>query len=146
MTDTRVIRPEPYWLVSLAMVGGDQLVKAISKSLETPLVVGPVSFGRSLNEAGVFGLPLGNGTLILIAVALAVGLLVVLLAGVDRPPARLGLWLILGGAVSNLIDRVTAGGVVDVITIENLTRFNLADVMIVLGVLSLIRSLWWRWE
>ena len=142
--NVRVVRPEPYWLVVLALVGGDQLVKVLVSGLGSPLVVGPVSLSRTINDVGIFGLALSNGTLVLIGVGLVIALLAVLLSGIDRQPARLGLWLILGGALSNLIDRATAGGVVDVIAVENIARFNLADVMIVLGLLSLVRSVWWR--
>lgn len=46
--------------------------------------------------------------------------------------------LIIAGALSNLIDRVTRGFVIDYIHVQFWTVFNLADVMIVFGIVSWI--------
>ena len=50
----------------------------------------------------------------------------------------LGLNLIILGALSNLIDRLLAGYVIDYIKIFSWPIFNLGDLMIVIGVLILI--------
>lgn len=56
--------------------------------------------------------------------------------------ARLGLALILGGAVGNLIDRVTAGHVVDFVDLYwgnyHFWAFNVADAAITVGVVGMI--------
>lgn len=49
--------------------------------------------------------------------------------------------LVLTGGVSNLLDRLVRGGVVDFATIFRLPAFNLADVMIVVGCLWLLIDL-----
>lgn len=49
----------------------------------------------------------------------------------------LGLGLILGGAVGNLIDRVLIGYVTDIFLFYNLPVFNLADISVFLGALIL---------
>lgn len=49
--------------------------------------------------------------------------------------------LLLGGAVSNLIDRLRFGYVVDYIDIGSLPVFNLADVAIVVGVVLLVKEM-----
>lgn len=144
MSDTRAIKPEPFWLIAAGLVAADQILKIMSEALRTPIELGPVSLTRELNQVGVFGLAVGNAALIVIGLVVVAVLLVMLLAGAYRRPVRLGLWLILGGAASNLIDRIVHGGVVDVISIADTSRFNLADAMIVLGALSLVRSVWWR--
>lgn len=47
---------------------------------------------------------------------------------------RLSLGLISAGAISNLIDRIFRGYVVDYIHFFNLNVFNLADVLIIMGI------------
>lgn len=49
--------------------------------------------------------------------------------------------LLLGGAVSNLMDRLRFGYVVDYIDIGSLPVFNLADVAIVIGAVLLVKDL-----
>ena len=144
MSPAREMHPEPYWLITLALVLGDQLTKYVVGALGSVVTVGPVTVGKVVNSAGVFGLDVPNPILIILGAVISVALLVLLIYTPAKPPVRLGLWLLLGGAVSNLIDRIFVGGAVDIIGITDVTRFNLADVMIVLGGLSLLRSLWWR--
>ena len=50
--------------------------------------------------------------------------------------------LIVSGAVSNLLDRLYYGGVVDFIAVKLGSVFNIADTMIVLSVLGWIVILW----
>jgi signal peptidase II len=49
--------------------------------------------------------------------------------------------LILGGALSNLADRLRFGYVVDYIDLKYLPVFNIADIAIVLGAIFLVYSL-----
>ena len=50
----------------------------------------------------------------------------------------LGTALLLGGAVSNLIDRIFDFRVIDFISIPLISKFNLADICIILGVILLV--------
>lgn len=62
----------------------------------------------------------------------------------NRKIKRLGLALVVGGAASNLYDRIQNGGVTDYLLIKGLPKvvFNLADLAIVLGaVISFIGDL-----
>lgn len=53
--------------------------------------------------------------------------------------------LVVAGGLSNWLDRVRLGGVVDYITIGNFPSFNLADVLITSGVgLLLIKKIKWN--
>ncbi|HTT08659.1 MAG TPA: signal peptidase II [Gammaproteobacteria bacterium] len=79
--------------------------------------------------------------------ALAVGVAVLILAWLRRLPRRLvllplGLTMVLGGAVGNLIDRSRLGYVVDFIQVHYqdwyFPAFNLADSAITLGVALLL--------
>ena len=56
----------------------------------------------------------------------------------------LGTVLILAGGISNLIDRVRFGGVIDYITIGWWPSFNLADCFILAGVIILLYSRWYE--
>lgn len=57
---------------------------------------------------------------------------------------RLAMCLQLGGAVGNLIDRLTIGWVTDYLSIWILPIFNLADASITLGVVVLLAGVWWK--
>lgn len=146
MSPATAVRPEPYWLIAAALVVGDQLIKLLVQGMSQPITFGPVSIGPVINREGVLGLDLSNDVLIGAGVLICLGLLVLLSIDVQRAPARLGVWLIIGGAFSNTVDRILQGGVVDVISIAGWSWFNLADVMILLGALALLRSIWWKGE
>jgi len=59
-------------------------------------------------------------------------------------PLRLAMGLQLGGAVGNLIDRLTEGHVTDFISVGNFAVFNVADASISLGVAILVIGMWIR--
>lgn len=55
---------------------------------------------------------------------------------------RLAMALQLGGAVGNLIDRLTIGHVTDFVSVGNFPVFNVADASISVGVAALILGMW----
>jgi signal peptidase II len=58
---------------------------------------------------------------------------------------RIALGLQVGGALGNLIDRLTMSYVVtDFISIGNFAVFNIADASITIGVILLIFTMWFR--
>lgn len=57
-------------------------------------------------------------------------------------PLRYAMSLQLGGALGNLIDRLTIGHVTDFISVGNFAVFNIADASISIGVAVLIIGLW----
>lgn len=59
-------------------------------------------------------------------------------------PLRLALAMQLGGAVGNLIDRLTIGSVVDFISVGNFAVFNVADASISIGAAVLVLAMWIR--
>lgn len=59
-------------------------------------------------------------------------------------PLRLALAMQLGGAVGNLIDRLTIGSVVDFISVGNFAVFNVADASISIGAAVLVLAMWLR--
>ena len=87
------------------------------------------------NSGGAFGLFPKKSYLFLVITLIAVGLLVYLLffSGLRQTVTKLGLALLLGGSLGNLVDRVVSGAVIDFIQIWRTPIFNLADVAIVSG-------------
>ncbi len=55
---------------------------------------------------------------------------------------RIALSMQLGGAVGNLIDRLTVGHVTDFVSIGNFAVFNVADASVTVGVGIMILGLW----
>ena len=97
-------------------------------------------FKYSLNTGAAFGLLQGwNNFLILFSVAVAAFILY------HRSNKKLetGMGFLLGGTISNLIDRIFYHGVVDYIHIDFLNNiFNLADVANIVGALILAYHFW----
>ena len=87
------------------------------------------------NSGGAFGFLPRRGTLFMVVTMIAVGLLIYLLffSGSRRTATNLGLALLLGGSLGNLLDRLITGAVLDFIQFGNMPIFNLADVAIVTG-------------
>lgn len=100
------------------------------------------------NDGAAFSLLAGSGHwarvgLILIALAVSAWIAGALRQSARRPEA-LGLSLILGGAIGNVLDRILRGAVIDFLDIHwrgmHWPAFNLADVAICVGVICLIAS------
>lgn len=92
------------------------------------------------NSGVAFGLGAGtNFPFYLFSIAAAIGILWVFIRGrVRRPVHQLALALVLGGALGNLVDRVTTGRVVDFILLSwrhwDFPVFNVADTAVSIGV------------
>ena len=130
-------------LVAVAVVVADQISKAIvraniSRVEEVDLVLG-VKLIQTRNTGVAFSLFSGGGPLIVIIAIIALGaLLAFFLTHLHRPLVWLPTGLFLGGAAGNLIDRVRLGAVTDFVKIPHWPAFNVADICITLGVLSLV--------
>lgn len=98
------------------------------------------------NTGAAFGMLPGFGdvfTILAIIVSLAI---LYYFPQVPREdwPLRLAMGLQLGGALGNLIDRLTVGYVVDFISVGNFPVFNVADASISIGVAVLILGVWFK--
>jgi signal peptidase II len=133
--------------VAGAAVAADQVTKAIvSSSLslgESIDVVGPLSIHHVQNSGIAFGLfPTATaGVIVLTGVAVAWMLVFFARSGGRHPILPVALGLLLGGSLSNLVDRVRLGHVVDFLDFRFWPAFNLADSFIVAGVAVLIGAL-----
>jgi signal peptidase II len=84
-----------------------------------------------------------SGFLTVLAVVLSALILIFYpLAASFGRPTQIGLSLILGGGLGNLIDRLARGSVTDFVSIGNLFIFNIADVCIVLGMAAVLYAVW----
>jgi signal peptidase II len=91
------------------------------------------------NRGVAFGLFVNGGVLLVIIGAAAVSALLIFFATHSRRPlVWLPTGLLLGGAAGNLIDRLDRGYVTDFIDLPLWPAFNLADMCITFGVLSLL--------
>lgn len=120
----------------------DQAAKrAIESWIETGEsvdLIGPVQLTLVYNDGIAFGIASGAGPLVIVLGLVALAALGFFVAGAPPGwPTALAGGLILGGAVGNLVDRVSRGEVVDFIAVPYWPAFNLADVAITVGVLAL---------
>lgn len=132
-----------FFVVAAAVVGLDQLLKwVIRDSLalgDRQPVVWPLEIVHFTNSGAAFGILQGAGPLLVMTSVIGMAAIIIYLfnPGFAHPIMRLGLALMLGGAVGNLIDRVKDGEVVDFIKVPNFPAFNVADSAITIGVLLL---------
>jgi signal peptidase II len=129
--------------VAAAVLVLDQLTKHFVRS-----GIGPGGTHRFLpgvklvhvrNTGVAFSLFSGGGPLVLVFTFVALAVLVGYFA---LRPTRRWLWLptglLIGGAIGNLIDRIAHGAVTDFIKLPLWPAFNVADMAITFGVLSLL--------
>jgi signal peptidase II len=130
-------------VVWLIVVGLDQLTKhTVAAGIapgDTHKFLPLVDLVHVRNTGVAFGFFSGGGALVLTLTLLALAVLVLYLA---LRPERPWLWLptgmLVGGAVGNLIDRISTGSVVDFIKLPHWPAFNVADMSITFGVLALL--------
>ena len=130
-------------LVAAVTVGADQALKALVRTTidrgdEVDLILG-IELVNVRNRGIAFGLFSGGGVLlVLFAVAALLALLIFFVRHRDRPLVWLPTGLLIGGATGNLIDRTREGAVTDFFDLPWWPAFNVADVAITFGVLSLL--------
>ena len=99
--------------------------------------IGSITLRLVHNHGVVFGLGGYLPASAIIALTASISVVVAFFAwrGTVRPPFAAG--LIVGGAFANVADRLTAGSVIDFISIGRGPIFNLADVFLVAGIVLL---------
>jgi signal peptidase II len=121
----------------------DQITKRLVQSNITEGDRNNVFFGVDLvhvrNHGVAFGAFAGGGTIVAVIIGVALVVLVVwFMRHSARPLAWLPTGLLLGGAVGNIFDRIRDGAVTDFVKFPAWPAFNIADVAITFGVLSLL--------
>lgn len=141
----------PQWLslgaVALAALGADQLTKSIVTSRldlnDQVHVFGSFSIHHVTNSGIAFGLFASATSIVILLTGLAVAWMLYFFArsGSRHPVLPVALGLVIGGSVSNLLDRVRLGHVTDFLDFRYWPAFNLADSFIVVGVAALLLAL-----
>ena len=126
------------WIVPL-VVAADRITKVLAMGLEyrCRLVPGILNVRYVENTGIAFSMFSGGGIgLVLFTFLLIAGLLVWLLVRPQEPKLlRWGLWLIVGGGLGNLYDRIVYGYVIDFLEFAfvRFAVFNVADACICAG-------------
>jgi len=133
--------------VALAAVVADQVTKhVVTRTLpldDSVHVAGPLSIHHVQNSGIAFGLFSSATAVVTVVTAGAVVWMVVFFArsGSRHPVLPAALGLLIGGSVSNLVDRIRLHHVTDFIDLKWWPAFNLADSFIVVGVAILLAAL-----
>ena len=116
-------------LISVAVIAFCVLAEMFGRSAARRFV------SYSYNSGAAFGSLRDSPALLLnLEIAMNIIVLLMLIFGKMRTGTRIGLSMMLGGAVSNLVERIVWGHVIDWIPVPFLPlKFNLSDAFIGLG-------------
>lgn len=142
-------------LIALGVIAVDRSSKMVvdGMDLATPyqLIGSYLQIIRGENRGGLFGMVQGSAPLLAL---LSVGVILALVIYHERErlprvsPLTVGVGLLIGGAIGNLIDRVAFGYVLDFIDVGvgslRFWTFNIADAGISLGIVILLVDTLWR--
>jgi signal peptidase II len=133
-------------VVAAAAVAADQITKVVvgrALALDHSVsLAGPFTIHHVRNSGIAFGLFASRTSAVIALTAVAVAAMVVFYArsAQRHPYLPVALGLVIGGSLSNLVDRVRVGYVTDFIDLRWWPAFNLADSFIVVGVALLFLS------
>ena len=150
---------QKYWtigLIALLIVALDQWTKWL---VRTNIPAGGTWLPESLewlspyarivhwyNTGAAFGIFKEGGMVFTVLAFIVIGAIIYYYPQVERSdwPLRLAMSMQLGGAIGNLIDRLTMGQVTDFISVGTFPVFNVADASISLGCVALLLGVWWN--
>jgi len=132
-----------YWnaFFAILVVLIDQITKLIARNFLQPIreikIFGPVYLTYAENTGAGFSIFTNQNTLLIYLMLIIVGLLIYYY---DRfyIRERIYVCVIIGGAASNLIDRIVHGHVIDFMNLTIWPVFNIADIAITTGVAGLL--------
>ena len=132
----------PYILVAIFFVVIDRFLKSLAllKQEKINLIGEIFTFNFSENYNIAFSLPLGGSILIILIILIIFVLLYFFIDLVKKNQHHLAglLFILILGAISNLVDRFKYGYVVDYLDLKYFTVFNIADALIVCSIIILI--------
>lgn len=128
---------------ALLTVLADQYVKLLLGSMElgetAALLPGLLRLELVHNYGAAWSSLSGERVLLIVVTAIGLGVLAYLAIRIVRHPLGVwALWLVIGGGVGNLIDRVTLGYVRDMLATEfmRFPVFNVADIFVTCGTVA----------
>jgi signal peptidase II len=133
--------------IALSALAADQLTKYIVTSRlgldDSVHVLGTLYIHHVQNSGIAFGLFSQATAVVIVLTGAALLWMLVFFArsGARHPILPVALGLVIGGSLSNLLDRVRLGYVTDFLDLRWWPAFNLADSFIVVGVLVLLGAL-----
>ena len=130
-----------FLILSVIIVAGDQIfkhwiVQNIELGGQLPMIPGVIRLTYLRNTGAAFSMFEGmRWPLVVIACICYVAITLFLVRAKTNPWNKVGLSMVLGGAIGNLIDRIRFGYVVDMFETEfvDYAVFNIADICITLG-------------
>jgi signal peptidase II len=142
-------------LIALGVIAVDRGSKMVVDGMDLAapyqLIGSYLQIIRGENRGGLFGMVQGSAPLLAL---LSVGVILALVIYHERErlprvsPLTVGVGLLIGGAIGNLIDRVAFGYVLDFIDVGvgslRFWTFNIADAGISLGIVILLVDTLWR--
>ncbi len=142
-------------LIALGVIAVDRGSKMVVDGMDLAapyqLIGSYLQIIRGENRGGLFGMAQGSAPLLAL---LSVGVILALVIYHERErlprvsPLTVGVGLLIGGAIGNLIDRVAFGYVLDFIDVGvgslRFWTFNIADAGISLGIVILLVDTLWR--
>lgn len=136
-----------YFFIAIFVILLDQITKFLARSFIGPfdtIKISPFLHLVSVrNEGAAFGLFKGFGNIAFIAISL-IAIIVVIVLLIRGKEDRLGLALILGGAIGNLTDRIAMGSVTDFVDVFagrfHWPAFNVADSALTIGLVVMVLS------
>ena len=128
-------------IILLLIILFDQVTKMILINQNITIIPNFLSFNYTQNTGVAFNIGTNNIITIIIINVIIIGLIIKFIKDNDlNIGALISLFIVLAGGISNLIDRIFRGFVIDFIDVNifNFPNFNIADICIVLGIVFLI--------
>ena len=126
----------PWALPGLIVLALDRVVKAIWGDADAVLIPGVIQLRSARNTGMAMGMFQGKTLPILLVSLILIGICLYLMRGIRlKGLAPVSLSMIAGGALGNMIDRITLGYVIDMFDFlfVNFYIFNVADAGVVIG-------------
>lgn len=130
-------------ILGIVIIALDQITKAILIGKNFTIIPNILNFTYTENTGVAFGIGSNNLIMIIIVNIIILGIIIKFIKERQEQvnyKILVPLILILSGGISNLIDRIFRGYVVDFIDINlfDFPHFNVADISITLGIILLI--------